>query len=47
MIVGVTGAGQFSDTYFRVPNLSAEDVAAALQNVQVSNGQLTYDPPGE
>ena len=47
MIAGVTGAGQFSNTYFRVPNLSAEDVAAALQNVQVSNGQLTYDPPGE
>ncbi|MGI9244971.1 MAG: hypothetical protein ACR2RV_29480, partial [Verrucomicrobiales bacterium] len=44
IVAGVTGAGQFETTTFQMPNISVEEIDAALQNLHIADGRMAFDP---
>jgi prepilin-type N-terminal cleavage/methylation domain-containing protein len=44
VIAGVYGQGEFSDTIFRVPNMTVDERNRALKHLTFSKGVLIYTP---
>ena len=42
LVNGVYGGGRFDETLFQVPNLSDEEALAAMEHLQLSDGDLAF-----